>query len=52
MRHTHIQQQVILLEDIDKLGSVGQLLTVPIGYWRNFLQPQNKAKIANEAILE
>lgn len=44
--------QVILLRDIEKLGSTGQLMNVPIGYWRNFLQPQGIAKIANERILE
>lgn len=44
--------QVILLTDIDKLGGQGELLTVPIGFWRNYLQPQNKAKIASAEILE
>jgi ribosomal protein L9 len=44
--------QVILLNDIEKLGKQGELLTVPIGYWRNFLLPTGKAKVANAQILE
>ncbi len=44
--------QIILLEDVEKLGSQGQLLSVPIGYWRNFLLPNNIAKIADERIIE
>lgn len=47
-----LSSQVILLNDIEKLGSQGELLTVPIGYWRNFLQPQGHAKVANQQILE
>ncbi|KAF8065656.1 KIN4A [Scenedesmus sp. PABB004] len=46
------KQKVILLEDVDKLGAQGQLLTVPIGYWRNFLLPNGVAKVANASILE
>eukprot|EP00878_Enallax_costatus_P001610 GHUV01001761.1.p1 GENE.GHUV01001761.1~~GHUV01001761.1.p1 ORF type:complete len:200 (+),score=67.40 GHUV01001761.1:203-802(+) len=46
------KQKIILLEDVEKLGSQGQLLSVPIGYWRNYLLPNNIAKIANERILE
>jgi large subunit ribosomal protein L9 len=44
--------QVILLNDIEKLGKQGELLTVPIGYWRNFLLPQGQAKVASQDILE
>jgi hypothetical protein len=44
--------QVILLKDVESLGSTGQLMNVPIGYWRNFLQPQGIAKVASERILE
>eukprot|EP00879_Flechtneria_rotunda_P008740 GHRR01009154.1.p1 GENE.GHRR01009154.1~~GHRR01009154.1.p1 ORF type:complete len:198 (+),score=77.52 GHRR01009154.1:203-796(+) len=46
------KQKVILLKDVEKLGSQGALMSVPIGYWRNYLQPQGIAKIANEQILE
>lgn len=44
--------QIILLKDVETLGATGQLMTVPIGYWRNYLQPQGIAKIANDRILE
>jgi large subunit ribosomal protein L9 len=44
--------QVVLLADIDKLGAQGELLSVPIGFWRNFLLPQGKAKVATADILE
>ncbi len=35
--------QVILLERIEKLGQMGQLVTVKPGYARNFLLPKKKA---------
>ncbi len=35
--------QVILREDIDKLGSIGDLVKVADGYARNFLVPNKKA---------
>jgi large subunit ribosomal protein L9 len=44
--------QVILLQDIEKLGRQGDLLTVKVGYWRNFLLPQGQAKVASQDILE
>lgn len=44
--------QVVLTTDMEKLGKAGELLTVPIGYWRNFLQPQGFAKVASADILE
>ena len=39
--------QVILLEDIKKLGSMGDLVDVKPGFVRNFLVPQKKAMLAN-----
>ena len=44
--------QVILTRDIPGLGSEGQLRAVPVGYFRNFLQPQALAAPATEGILE
>ncbi len=41
--------QIILLERIEKLGSIGDVVTVKDGYARNFLLPQKKALRANEA---
>jgi large subunit ribosomal protein L9 len=35
--------QVILREDIDKLGSIGDLVKVADGYARNYLVPRKKA---------
>lgn len=40
---------VILLERIEKLGSIGDVVTVKNGYARNFLLPNKKALRANEA---
>ena len=41
--------QFILLERIEKLGSIGDVVTVKDGYARNFLLPNKKALRANEA---
>jgi len=41
--------EVILLEKIDRLGTLGDLVNVKPGYARNFLLPSGKAKIASEA---
>ena len=40
--------QVILLERIEKLGQMGDLVTVKNGYARNFLVPQGKAMRATK----
>lgn len=40
---------IILLERIEKLGSIGDVVTVRDGYARNFLLPQKKALRANAA---
>ncbi|GIX20318.1 50S ribosomal protein L9 [Erythrobacter cryptus] len=41
--------EIILLERIEKLGTIGDVVTVKDGYARNFLLPQKKALRANEA---
>jgi len=41
--------QVILLEKVINLGSLGDIVKVKDGYGRNFLIPQGKAKRATEA---
>lgn len=41
--------QVILLEKIRNLGSLGDKVKVKPGYGRNYLIPQNKAVFATEA---
>ena len=40
---------IILLQRIEKLGSIGDVVTVRDGYARNFLLPQKKALRANAA---
>ncbi|MFW2831720.1 50S ribosomal protein L9 [Sphingomonas sp. ID0503] len=40
---------VILLERVEKLGQIGDVVTVKNGFARNFLLPNNKALRANEA---
>ena len=37
-----------LLESLNKLGSIGDLVTVKDGYARNYLIPQKKALRAND----
>lgn len=44
--------QVVLLERIEKLGQMGDIVTVKDGFARNFLLPQNKALRATKANLE
>jgi large subunit ribosomal protein L9 len=40
---------IILLERMEKLGAIGDVVSVKDGYARNFLLPQKKALRANEA---
>ena len=41
--------EVILREDVDKLGSRGQVVKVAAGYARNYLLPQRLAVAASES---
>src|SRR5689334_25435131 len=41
--------EIILREDIDKLGQRGQVVKVAAGYARNFLLPRKLAVSANES---
>lgn len=43
--------QVILLEKIERTGSLGEVVNVKAGFARNFLVPQGKAKPATKANL-
>ncbi len=43
--------EVILLENIENLGSLGDKVSVKSGFARNYLVPQGKAKIATAASL-
>ena len=40
--------QVILLERIEKLGQMGEVVSVKPGYARNYLLPQGKARRATK----
>jgi large subunit ribosomal protein L9 len=41
--------QIILLERVENLGTIGDVVSVKDGYARNFLLPQKKALRANDA---
>lgn len=41
--------EIILREEIEKLGHVGSIVKVSDGYARNFLLPQGKAVVATES---
>ena len=41
--------KVLLCEDIDRLGWLGDVVEVKTGYARNYLLPQGLAKVANES---
>jgi len=43
--------EVILLERVEKLGNMGEIVSVKSGYGRNFLLPQGKALRSNKANL-
>ena len=44
--------QIILLERVEKLGKLGDVVTVKPGYARNYLLPTGKALRANKENLE
>ena len=41
--------EVILLEEVNKLGKFGDTVSVAAGFGRNFLLPQGKAIVVNSA---
>ena len=43
---------VILLDKVENLGSIGDLVTVKAGYGRNYLLPSGKAALATKANLD
>ena len=44
--------QIILLERVEKLGKLGDVVTIKPGYARNYLLPTGKALRANKENLE
>lgn len=47
-----IDMKVILIEDVEKLGSMGDIVNVKAGHARNFLFPKNLAKPATDSNLK
>lgn len=43
--------QIILLQNVEKLGQAGEIVEVSLGYARNFLIPKNLAKEATPQII-
>jgi len=41
--------EVILLEKVENLGSMGDKVKVKAGFGRNFLLPKGKAKLASKS---
>ena len=44
--------EVILLQDVERLGEKGQVVDVSKGYLRNFLEPRRLARPATRGLLE
>ena len=44
--------ELLLLEDIDGLGTQGEIVTVARGYARNFLLPKKKAQVPTAKAIE
>jgi large subunit ribosomal protein L9 len=44
--------EVILLQDVERLGEKGQVVDVSKGYLRNFLEPRRLARPATKGLLE
>ncbi|KAI8466226.1 MAG: plastid ribosomal protein L9 [Monoraphidium minutum] len=44
--------KVILTKDLENVGKEGELMTVPVGYLRNYLLPNGIARVASDGILE
>ena len=43
--------KIVLLENLRKLGSIGEIINVKRGYARNFLIPQKKRMILTKLLL-
>lgn len=44
--------KIILREDVEKLGKIGEVLTVKDGYARNYLIPRDLAYVASEGAIK
>lgn len=45
------KEKIILIKDVPSIGPAGTMVSVPLGYFRNHLQPSRLAKQASEGIL-
>ncbi|GFH11513.1 ribosomal_L9 domain-containing protein [Haematococcus lacustris] len=50
-RKVQKKTRVVLTKDVPGVGSPGEIMLVPVGYWRNYLQPSRLANIASESLL-
>ncbi|CAM6093350.1 unnamed protein product [Calypogeia fissa] len=46
------RRTIVLTQDVTELGKTGELVSVKTGYFRNFLYPTGKAKIATADLLK
>jgi hypothetical protein len=44
--------RIVLTSDVQGVGKQGEIKQVPLGYWRNFLLPNNRAQLASDTVLE
>lgn len=44
--------KVLLLQDVEKLGAEGEIVTIRDGYGRNFLIPQGLARLATPGVVK
>jgi large subunit ribosomal protein L9 len=44
--------KVLLLQDVEKLGTEGEIVTIRDGYGRNFLIPQGLARLATPGVVK
>ncbi|MBI4549356.1 MAG: 50S ribosomal protein L9 [Candidatus Omnitrophica bacterium] len=43
--------EVVLIDDVEKLGKKGDIVRVKDGYFRNYLFPRKKALVCNESLV-
>lgn len=46
-----VSPQIIFTSNVQNIGEIGDIKMVPLGYWRNFLMPNNLAALADENVL-
>jgi large subunit ribosomal protein L9 len=46
------KQRVVFTQNLPSIGMLGEIKSVPVGFWRNYLQPRGMAKIASDGIMK